>query len=309
MRRVFVALGIVGLVLVTGLISFTVLSAPKEICRPIAQWDGAGAGWRLDHPMNLAWQHGVLYVADTENGSVKTIRDDGTLITEWKGFKRPVDIAPAEGAVYVVDFLADRVVKLGLNGAVLAQWGRHGHEPGDFDAPSGIAIDDKGFVYVAEFYNHRIQKFTVDGQFITQWGSDGRWNGQFHYPTDVAISTIGTVLVADAYNHRIQTFTEDGVYVRKWGGVGFGLSGKWAGWFRLAKAVTVDPTGRVYVADAFNRRIQKFTSDGRLIGAWGNRTPSESAPLRYPAGVAADPDGHLYVTDFFENRIWKLDCR
>ncbi len=63
MRRVFLAFGIVGLLLVAGLISFTVLSTPNDICRPIARWNGAGTGWRLDHPMNLAWQHGVLYVA------------------------------------------------------------------------------------------------------------------------------------------------------------------------------------------------------------------------------------------------------
>src|SRR5207244_4213621 len=161
MRKVFLVLGIVGLLLVAGLISFVVLSTPKEICRPIARWDGAGAGWRLDHPMNLAWQDGILYVA--------------------------------------------------------------------------------------EFYNHRIQKFTADGKFVTQWGRDGRWNGQFHYPTDVAVGATGAVFVADAYNHRIQTFTENGVYVRKWGGMGFGLSGKWSGWFRPAKTVTVDTVGCGYV--------------------------------------------------------------
>ncbi|MDO8477685.1 MAG: hypothetical protein Q7W02_16095 [Candidatus Rokubacteria bacterium] len=292
-----------------GVISFIPFSTPKEICHPIARWDGAGAGWRLDHPMDLAWRDSVLYVADAENGSVKKIRDDGTLIAEWKGFKRPVDVAAVQGAVYVVDFLADRVVKLGLNGTVVGRWGRHGHDPGEFDAPSGIAVDGKGYVYVAEFYNHRIQKFTADGTFVAQWGSDGRWNGQLHYPTDVAVDAAGAVFVADAYNHRIEKFTENGAYVDKWGGVGFGLSGKWPGWFRLAKAVAVDSAGNIYVADAFNRRIQKFTPDGRLLGVWGNRVANDPGPLRYPAGVATDTDGHLYVTDFFENRIWKLDCR
>ncbi len=309
MRRAFIALGVVVLLLVTGIITYIPLSGPKEICRPIARWDGAGAGWRLDHPMDLAWRDGVLYVADAENGSVKKIRDDGTFIDEWKGFKRPVDVAAAQGAVYVVDFLADRVVKLGPNGNILGQWGSRGRGPGEFDAPSGIAVDGKGYVYVAEFYNHRIQKFTADGTFVKQWGRDGRWHGQFHYPTDVAVGATGAVFVADAYNHRIETFTEHGVYVGKWGGVGFGLSGKWPGWFRLAKAVTVDPAQNIYVADAFNRRIQKFTATGRLLGAWGNRAASDQEPLRYPAGVAADTDGHLYVSDFFENRIWKLDCR
>lgn len=306
MRKALVALGVVAVTVLTGIFSFIPLSVAKEICRPVAQWDGANAGWRLNHPMDLTWSEGSLYVADAEHGAVKKIRDDGTLIAEWKGFKRPVDVAVAHGAVYVVDFLADRIVKLGPDGGVAAQWGRHGKGPGEFDAPSGIAVDGKGNVYVAEFYNHRVQKFTADGTFVAQWGRDGRWNGQFHYPSDVTVSPAGEVFVADAYNHRIQKFTAAGAYLAKWGGLGYGLSGKWGGWFRLAKAVAVGPAGEMFVADAFNHRIQKFSADGHLLGAWG---PGPSSELRYPAGVAIGAGGTVYVSDFFKNLIWKLDCR
>ena len=77
----------------------------------------------------------------------------------------------------------------------------------------------------------------------------------------------------------------------------------------MAKAVAVDATGDVYVADAFNRRIQKFSSDGRLLGAWGDGTSKEDQALKYASGVAVSRDGSVHVSDFFENRITKLRCR
>ena len=309
MKKALFLIGSVALLLVIGALYYIPLSEPKEVCRALVQWDGGAAGWRLDHPMDLAWGGGFLYVADTENGAVKKFRDDGTLVAEWKGFKRPVDVAIFGDAIYVADFLTDRIVRLRSDGTVTAEWGRYGTGAGQLDAPSGIAVDGDGNVYVAEFYNHRISKFTADGKFVARWGKDGRWNGQFHYPTDVTVAPDGTVFVADAYNQRIQRFTAQGIYLGKWGGIGYGISGPWLGWFRLAKAVAVDATGHVYVADAFNRRIQKFSSAGDVLGVWAKDRPDEPQELNYAAGVAVGADGIVYVSDFFENRILKLDCR
>jgi DNA-binding beta-propeller fold protein YncE len=310
MKNALIAIGAVVVVLVAGILTYIPFFPPREICARLAQWDGGGFGWRLNRPMGLAWNDGFLYVADAENGAVKKLRNDGSFVAEWKGFKRPVAVAAAEDAVYVADFLADQVVKLNPhNGTAVARWGEHGNGTGEFDAPSGIAVGAQGFVYVTEFYNHRIQKFTGNGAFVSQWGTNGRWNGQFHYPTDVAAGATGELMVADAYNNRIEVFTADGRYLRKWGGTGYGISGKWGGWFRLAKAVAVDATGDVYVADAFNRRIQKFSPDGRLLGAWGGGTSEEDQALKYASGVAVSRDGSVYVSDFFENRITKLRCR
>jgi tripartite motif-containing protein 71 len=309
MRTVLIVLGALALVVAIGILNFIPLSSPKEVCRPVAQWDGREAGWRLDHPMGLAWDGRFLYVADTENRAVKKLQEDGSLVAIWTGFQRPVAVAAADDVVYLADFLADRISKLWPDGTLVLQWGQHGGGTGEFDAPSGIAVDREGFVYVADFYNHRIEKFTGDGAFVTQWGSNGRWSGQFHYPTDVAVSATGDVFVADGYNQRVQKFTDEGVYLAKWGGLGYGIVGKWPGWFRLAKALAVGPGGNVYVADAFNHRIQEFTADGKLLGIWGDHPSPDGLSLQYPAGIAAGADGRVYVSDFFKNRIWELDCR
>ena len=143
-------------------------------------------------------------------------------------------------------------------------------------------------MYVADFLTDRITKLRTDGTVIIRWGRSGNGDGAFDAPGGIAVDDAGNVYVADFYNHRVQKFTSDGDYMAQWGGIGFGVPGKWPGWFALSKALTVDGQGDVYVADAFNSRIQKFTGGGVLLGQLGTRG-SGDGQFRYPAGVAADP--------------------
>lgn len=276
--------------------------SPIETCRPIGRWGGPAV--QLNRPMGLAWGGGLLHVAAAEDGTVEQYRGDGSLVARWSGFRRPMAVAPTDSAVYVADFLADQVVKLDYGGAAVARWGRHGAEPGEFDGVGGIAADGQGNVYVSDFYNHRIQWFDANGRFLGQWGGEGRTNGRFRYPTGIAVSDRGDVLVADALNNRVQVFTPEGRYLRQWGGIGFGIGGGWPGWFRLAKEIALDAAGNVYVVDAFNGRLQKFTPEGDLLAVWD----PGARDLRYPSGVAVDPVGDVYVSEFYSNQLWKLQC-
>lgn len=277
--------------------------SPSEMCRPVARWGDPTV--QLNRPMGLAWGGGLLYVADTEDGTVEQYRNDGSLVARWSGFRRPVAVAPTDSAVYVADFLADQVVELGPGGAAVARWGRHGTSPGEFDGLGGIAVDRQGNVYVSDFYNHRIQRFDANGRFLGQWGGEGRTSGHFRYPTGIAVSDRGEVFVADAFNNRVQVFTLEGHYLRQWGGIGFGIGGGWPGWFRLAKEIALDPAGNVYVVDAFNGRLQKFTPEGNLLALWD----PGARDLWYPSGVAVDPAGDVYISEFYSNQLWKLQCR
>ncbi|MBI4539404.1 MAG: NHL repeat-containing protein [Gemmatimonadetes bacterium] len=276
----------------------------RENCRRIAAWGGGGdAG--LNHPMQLAWGEGLLHVADTEDGAVKQYRPDGSLVARWTGFDRPVALAVAKRAVYVADFLADQVVKLSPEGEVLDRWGQHGTGLGQFDAPAGVAVDQQGNVYASDFYNHRIQKFDAAGRVLAEWGDKGRTRGRFRYPTGIAVSDRGEVFVADAFNHRVQVFTPEGEYLREWGGIGFGIGGSWPGWFFLAKEIALDPRGDVWVVDAFNRRLQKFTPEGDLLAIWNPDDPD----FAYPSGVAVGPEGSVFISEFYTSRIHALQCR
>jgi hypothetical protein len=73
----------------------------------------------------------------------------------------------------------------------------------------------------------------------------------------------------------------------------------------LPRAVAVDTSGNVYVADTNNDRIQKFTSDGTFLTTWGSEG-SGDGQFDWPSGVAVDASGNVYVADRGNDRIQKF---
>jgi hypothetical protein len=111
--------------------------------------------------------------------------------------------------VYVADRDNHRIQKFDSDGKFITKWGTYGSEEGEFDSPTGIAVDSLGYVYVADRFNHRIQKFDSDGNFIAKWGIKGNGHGEFKSPSGVAVDSLGYVYVADRDNDRIQKFRSD----------------------------------------------------------------------------------------------------
>lgn len=112
--------------------------------------------------------------------------------------------------------------------------------------------------------------------------------------------------MADAYNDRIQIIGPYGSAIKKWGGpFASNIKGSANGWFNTATAVAVGPKGNIFVADFYNNRIQKFTSDGRFLVAFGGNG-NESGKLKFPTDMALDSTGNVYVVDFGNNRIVKF---
>ena len=46
-----------------------------------------------------------------------------------------------------------------LGGQLVHEFGGSGYDPGRFDGPCGICVDDSGAVYVADCFNSRVQVF------------------------------------------------------------------------------------------------------------------------------------------------------
>ena len=92
-------------------------------------------------------------------------------------------------------------------------------------------------------------------------------------------------------------YSPDGKFLHSWGERGGG-----DGEFGNPKAIDIDKYGFIYIADAANKRIQKFDADGKFITKWGE-AGSGIGNFDYPSGIAVDKDGLVYVTDTTNQRI------
>ena len=86
------------------------------------------------------------------------------------------------GHVYVADTGNKRIVVFDTEGTFITEFGEVGFGDGQFDEPSGLALDSDGNLYVADTWNQRIQVFSPDinglaQNFLSKWDVEG-WYGQ-----------------------------------------------------------------------------------------------------------------------------------
>ncbi|MEW6557506.1 MAG: 6-bladed beta-propeller [Elusimicrobiota bacterium] len=181
----------------------------------------------------------------------------------------------------------------------VTKWGTRGTGDGQFDRPTGVAVDSSGNVYVVDTGNFRIQKFNSNGIFILKWGSQGSGDGQFTGPQGITVDKSDNIYITD--NNQVKKFSSNGTFITKWGSYG------WAdGQFTNPIGIALDSSGSVYVADTGNHRIQKFSSNGTFILKWGNQGTSDGSFNLAFGGIAIDAFDNIYVTDTWNDRIQKF---
>ena len=119
------------------------------------------------------------------------------------------------GNLVVVDSQNHRVQRFTPEGEFLGGFGSFGSQPGQFNLPLGVHVDEIGYVYVAVWGNNRLQKLDSDGEPVMVIGKDGAGDGEFSRPMGVAVDAHGDIYVADWGNNRVQTFNQNGHYIWK----------------------------------------------------------------------------------------------
>jgi sugar lactone lactonase YvrE len=280
---------------------------------------------------------GNLYIADAassrirkvtaNNGRIDTIAGgtrgnggDGGPATAAQFFN-PQDIAvDAAGNVYIADMTNSRIRMVTTDGRVSTL----AVSPNPF----ALAVDATGSLYVAELGN-RVRQVTAAGMFRTVAGNGTRGysgdggsalSAQFSMQlgANIAVDAAGNVYIADAGNQRIRKVTLEGmIYTLAGNGTqGYGGDGGPAASAKLNNptGVAVDTSGNLYIADSYNARIRKVTTDGVIQTVAGNGTaglagdsgPATAAQLNQPTGVAVDTAGNLYIADRINGRIRKV---
>ncbi|WP_440950704.1 PKD domain-containing protein [Methanosphaerula subterraneus] len=254
----------------------------------IISWDGAAsAGGQILNPFGVAVDSaGNVYVADTWNNRIQRFTSTGGFITSWKGsslsggylFNSLGVAVDSAGNVYVADTYNNQIQKFTSTGGSITSWKGSALEGGQLSRPYGVAVDSAGNVYVADTDNNQIQKFDATGGFITSWNGAASAGGKFNSPNGVTVDGAGNVYVADTGNNQIQKFNSTGGFLQTWGNDGLEDRSR-DGQFNYPAGVAVDSAGNVYVADAGNNRIQKFSPVTTPVADFTANVTTGPAPL------------------------------
>src|SRR5512138_633401 len=187
-----------------------------------------GSPGRFNTPFGVAVDGaGNVFVADTENSTIRKITPAGTVST--------------------------------LAGSAGVQGGTDGtKDAASFNKPLGLAVDGAGNIIVTDSVSNTIRKVTQAGVVTTVAGTannEGNANGtgsaaRFHYPTSVAVDPDGNLIVGDTDNNAIRKITPAGVVTTL-------ISS--AADFHGPAGLAVDAAGNIYVADFGHDTIRKLT--------------------------------------------------
>jgi DNA-binding beta-propeller fold protein YncE len=219
----------------------------------------------------------------------------GQLPEGWTFGDVPGVAVDSQDRVYAFCRSDHPVVVMDREGRFLRAWGE-----GLFKRPHGLFIGPDDAVYCVDDGGHAVHKFSPEGALLltietANSPSDTGYRGPgdtvlrsgppFNYPTGLALSPAGEMYVSDGYgNARVHKFDAAGRLLFSWGDPGSG-----PGQFIISHGVYVDGTGRVFVADRQNQRIQIFSPQGEYLGQWTG--------LLWPNNMCQEATGTMYVAE------------
>jgi uncharacterized protein (TIGR03437 family) len=248
--------------------------------------NGPATSALLNNPTAVALDSaGNLYIADANNSRIRVVSPAGVIAT----------------------FAGNGVAGYGGdNGPAAAA---------QFNWPADLALSPSGDLYVADFYNQAVRKIsngvvtTVAGSGSYGFGGDGAaaTSAMLAGPAGIALDASGTLYIADVFNNRVRT-VQNGIIATIAGNGTAGFGGDKAAaasaMLNMPSGVTVDSTGRLYIADYGNSRIRMVSAGivttvaGNGTAAYnGNNVAAVTASLAAPQHVAMDSTGFLYIGD------------
>lgn len=164
-----------------------------------------------------------------------------------------------------------------------------------------------GFALIAAlliFLNLPLKEVPVQVNVMMKLGKGhGAGPGQLDSPRGIATGPDGRIYVTDLGNSRISVFNSDGTFAFSFGKKGDEPPKSLPGDFNEPSGVAVSPDNKIYVADAWNGRIQSFDAKGKPLGEFGGP--------RYgfysPRNVAVDGQGNVYVADTGNSKVKVYD--
>ncbi len=275
---------------------------------------------------------GNVYLSDSDHHSVRKIDTKGVITTiagtGYAGFSgdggpataaqldTPYGVAvDLSGAVYVADYLNNRVRRIGPDGVITTFAGCGGNaSSGDGGlataaqllAPRNVALDAAGNLYISEFGANRVRKVTPDGKIQTAAGTGIAGNGgdglpavdaQLNQPAGLAVDRTGALYIADSRNNLVRKVLPGGIMSTV-------LGNTQSTTLYTPVAVAVDLNQNLFVADYTTTVHEYSAADAWSIfagtgdsGFYGDGGPANQATLLAIRDLAVDLAGNLYLAD------------
>jgi DNA-binding beta-propeller fold protein YncE len=221
----------------------------------VVRFDPQGNLWYVDAADN------EIFRFDSEGRTVGTL---GTNPEPWTwlthvieraapdqaSFYQETDIAwSKDGSMFVSDGYGNsRVAKFDKDGNFVQDWGRRGNQPGSFNTPHSIVIDNNDVIYVADRGNSRVQVFDTEGNRKAVWNlPTAPWslcltNG----PNQVMfVGSVGRVYKMDLTGKVLGAF---------------GRPGRMAGTIDSVHQIACPDEKTVYLAHTFASRFDKWVA-------------------------------------------------
>lgn len=233
-----------------------------------------------------------------------------------RGIPTPIDalmasIVPAASATDAAGnlyFSSGRAIfKLGRDG-ILNRFA----DPGA--AAGGMAFDAAGNLFFTDPIGRRIRRISPDGIITTVAGDAGC---ELRDPLHLGVDTDGNLYFTESeYQVRKLSPAGDLSTVAGTGGLGPAPAegSPASGALFAARALAVSPRGDLFIADDFNHRVWRVSSDGAIRTFAGNGNfdssgdggPAIAAAIGFPYGVAVDSAGSVYIADPTFHNIRKV---
>jgi DNA-binding beta-propeller fold protein YncE len=122
-----------------------------------------------------------------------------------------------------------------------------------------IGPDDR--LYLLSEETSHVYVYDVERKFLFKFGQKGGSTGKMSRPQALGLDKrTGNFFIVDYMRHTVTAYDRKGRFIFEFGGLGWG-----EGWLQYPKDITVDETGRIFIADLFNNRVQVLQAIAQVL--------------------------------------------
>ena len=288
-RLSIVALSVAVFALAIGV---GIASASKEVVTTFGANSSGSLGGQFNQPRDVAVNEngvgpadaGDIYVVDDSNHRVQRFDADGNFVSAWGADVvqpgKPGDVV-GTNPFEICTVAADCKAGVASGGNTTAAGN------GSLDNPQGIALDqDTGLLYVSDRDNRRVDVYDGTGAFVRSFGFDVAEAGPGNTGTgfELCVAANGDVCKTGL------------------AGSGLGQIGSTGTSGTLGIAVSPPDgngaTGRVFLADSQNRRVNTYGLDGTSPASFGSAgSTAGTFGTTQPRKIAVDSRGIVYASN------------